>query len=77
MSDKFKAIVINNQNENFSRDINGNYRIESVNSILKNYSDLLSIGIDILDKETAQSVIRSINSNKKIRENDYKSFERI
>jgi hypothetical protein len=54
---------------NFSRDISGysySDKIQFVNSILLNYSDLLSIGIDILDKETAQSVIRSINSNKKI-----------
>lgn len=52
--------------KNFSREINGKSDVSSVYYILKNYSDLLSIGIDILDKETAQSVIRSINSNKKI-----------
>lgn len=52
--------------KNFSREINGKSDISSVNSILKNYSDLLSIGIDILDKETAQSVIKSINLHPKI-----------
>ncbi|MDA9154205.1 hypothetical protein N9O48_01870 [Gammaproteobacteria bacterium] len=52
---------------NFTNDIYGNSYFSSIGSILKNYQDLISIGIDLKDIDQSASISRAITSDNRIK----------
>ena len=52
---------------NFTNDIYGNSYFLTIGSIVKNYQDLISIGIDLKDIDQSASISRAIKSNNKIK----------
>ena len=52
---------------NFTNDIYGNSYFSTIGSIVKNYQDLISIGIDLKDIDQSASISRAIKSNNKIK----------